>query len=346
MRERRSLYIRAFFLVWQWVFLVTAVNVAITPVDDRCAVPAVSPWEKSIVTEEIVRNSTLVFNLDFWNGRLGNNFGQLRNALRCAICCRAALFIETHPFWAELPHWLDFSAHRNSSPIVTEYCTGKEGDETGYFTMGMQNHYPDCSYDEYGALQYFLFRNSLPRGCEPLDYDCDGFESALVVHIRSGDIFGPNPNYTYRQPPVAYYENIFRQRRWRRVVFVTSYEVEEELNPVWTYYRDEKNQKTLGDALVEFHMSEAIGEDLKVLMCATNLVAARSSFSWYIAQLAPLLNETYTVEEYICGGDLQAGICHIYHLDQGYFDYWDNSESMRQEMLYYNGSLTETIEFP
>lgn len=53
-------------------------------------------------------------------------------------------------------------------------------------------------------------------------------EKHLVIHLRSGDVFGVNPHPNYGQPPLAFYKRVLAHDHWDKVTVVA----EDTSNPV------------------------------------------------------------------------------------------------------------------
>ena len=112
-------------------------------------------------------------------------------------------------------------------------------------------------------------------------------EDALVIHIRSGDIF--NRNITihpmYSPPPLAYYQEIIEEHSMqsREVILVT-------LN---------KHMSPLVAALLEIYphikiQAGSLEEDVAVLLAARHLVVSQGTFAWALALASSKLETLYT----------------------------------------------------
>ena len=109
---------------------------------------------------------------------------------------------------------------------------------------------------------------------------CEGFqtsENSLVVHIRQGDIFrsnhSANVHHGYGQPPVSYYLSAIGHQPWDEVIVVAQNTT--DVSPLWLDLR------LLSDLDV-FKMpvkfvSSDWSSDLRLLMCARNLVEAKTT---------------------------------------------------------------------
>ena len=118
------------------------------------------------------------------------------------------------------------------------------------------------------GLQKILTRETL----RPLPDD------VLVIHIRSGDAFGENPNPGLSQPPMSFYLEAYSRIQPSRVVMV----FEDEANPVIGQLRrwfQEKNISVVSQ-------SSDFSSDLSVLLKARSLVLARGTLGSAIILLS------------------------------------------------------------
>jgi hypothetical protein len=171
-------------------------------------------------------------------------------------------------------------------------------------------------------------------------------DDALVVQIRSGDIFligGSNSNY--KQPPVAFYEKIFQSRKWKSIIFVTEKNSDELLNPVWLYYINDKHRKEN----MKFQQSSNFQNDLHLMTCSHYLVAAHSSLFAFMVYMAPNLKGIYSPMSN-CSGVYTSNrsvLCSSYRLKNyimGHRGNWINSPEQREIMISYDIKDVEANE--
>lgn len=289
------------------------------------------------------------FKITSWYERLGNNFIQIKRAIRYAVCCRGKLEIkQSHPFLPRLKRLLDFSSWKGAVPGYNPPEDCQKGREDNFFYSSHTFPEPQCVFDEYSALQYLIFGNEYQYGClNPLIQCNEGIEQALVVHIRSGDIFGWNPHPPYRQPPVVFYQQIFQSRQWETIIFVTSIEASANYNPVWTYFSNKRNLDGIignhSSTSVIFQMSTSLVEDMKTLWCARYFVSSSSTLSNMIIHTAPYLKEVFGVKESLFGScthynnrvKSQGLKCHQITLPGYYASDWVNSPQQREKIITY-----------
>ena len=95
--------------------------------------------------------------------------------------------------------------------------------------------------------------------------------NVLTIHLRSGDIFGPDPHQNYGQPPWAFYLRVLKARSWTEVILVS----EDRGNPNWPLIAE---WCRLHDVHLTLAGSEVI-EALNNLVMADNLVLSRGTFA-------------------------------------------------------------------
>jgi len=98
---------------------------------------------------------------------------------------------------------------------------------------------------------------------------CSG--NILTIHLRSGDIFGPQPHPNYGQPPWAFYSRVLKAQNWTEVILVS----EDKGNPNWRLiaewcHRHDVQLTPAGRELIEA---------LRTLVIADNLVLSRGTFA-------------------------------------------------------------------
>jgi hypothetical protein len=110
----------------------------------------------------------------------------------------------------------------------------------------------------------------------------------LILHFRAGDIFKMQPSPQFGQPPLSYYLAAVEREQPARVWLV----FEDCSNPCV-----EAAEAALRARGVKVLMqSGTLGEDLKVLLSASQLVGGRSSFAYAIACLSERLRRAHFFE--------------------------------------------------
>lgn len=137
------------------------------------------------------------FTLTHWFGRLGNNFRQIKTALRYAICCNGRLDIKnSHNDLPHLQRLLDFSTYNNNNKQYKQPRECGRNFNSDFFEPIHRFPVPVCVFDEFSAVQFFVFGNNFSANpsCHSVHGHCDRSyltNDTLVVHLRSGDVFSP-----------------------------------------------------------------------------------------------------------------------------------------------------------
>lgn len=114
-----------------------------------------------------------------------------------------------------------------------------------------------------------LFRSEFLKNIPNVSFD----EDSLCIHIRSGDIFGNRPHPFYAQPPLNYYLDILKMRKWKNVTLIA----EDTKNPVIPKLI-EKGLHIRKNTFIN---------DLSYLIYSYNLAIGFGTFGPAIAHLAP-----------------------------------------------------------
>ncbi|APZ55190.1 discoidin domain-containing protein [Salipiger abyssi] len=106
--------------------------------------------------------------------------------------------------------------------------------------------------------------------------------SELVFHIRSGDIFSPNPHPGYVQPPLSYYTTILDDLRARGLIDRVCIVSEDRLNPCIGALE----AHVAAQGLPLRMQSGTLAEDVGYLLGATHVVFGFGTFGYGICLLA------------------------------------------------------------
>lgn len=156
----------------------------------------------------------------------------------------------------------------------------------------------------------------------------------LVVHVRSGDLFGEMPHPMYGQPPLAFYVSAIDHARsvgFNRVRVVA----EDRLNPVVEALDRYLNSNGVP---VTMQIGEDLGTDLATLLAARGLVFGVGTFGLAICMLssrAELVIEASGRDSYSRAFPHLSVVSMRLTEDYGPFQRWDNSVAQASEMLSY-----------
>lgn len=103
---------------------------------------------------------------------------------------------------------------------------------------------------------------------------------ALVIHLRSGDIFKRSKYPSYGQPPCHYYSDVIKMKNWSKVIIVSS----STNNPCVNILCKETDQKYKHNNLIN---------DISILLNAPNIVFSRGSFGFAILALSCKLKNIF-----------------------------------------------------
>jgi len=120
-------------------------------------------------------------------------------------------------------------------------------------------------------------------GLTETDLSPDG---VLTIHLRGGDIFGPEPHRDYGQPPLSFFLKVMQSQPWKSITLVT----EDELNPCI-----EGISQWCKESQVPFKLTgqESVKLAVAELGRAKNLVLSNGTFGPAALFLYPLDRRVY-----------------------------------------------------
>jgi hypothetical protein len=284
-----------------------------------------SPWEEYELPENTDAMSLdRSVNLKGWYGKFGNNFIQIRTAFRIAICCKTHLHLLPYRGLPLLKTRFDFTNLKNGDLVSglgqSKGCDGLQVNwSVGYFTSFLSNGtHPfvdktekklnfsideSCLYDNHALSNYALYgEGSQDRSNKKNENNnkamgkvCSKYlkDDALVIQICSGaDVFDTkllNPGSVYyKQLPVAFYQKIIEIKQWKYFIFVTDRSNTESMNPVWTYFHENRQKNMV------FPNATSFRTDLHIMACAHHFIPASSTMSDFLTFFNPNLKGIYT----------------------------------------------------
>lgn len=60
----------------------------------------------------------------------------------------------------------------------------------------------------------------------------------LIIHIRSGDVYNSNPHPGWVQPPLNFYENIIKEKDWRKIILICEDDKSPIIKPLLNKYNN------------------------------------------------------------------------------------------------------------
>lgn len=165
--------------------------------------------------------------------------------------------------------------------------------------------------------------------------------NVLTIHLRSGDIFEPNPHRNYGQPPWAFYSRVLNAQKWTEVVLVS----EDTANPNWRLITEWCRGRDVQLTITGVELREALDS----LVTAENLALSRGTFAPAAILLGSRARRLYyfgdRAESLICGANHEVwqvrdrrGLYNSTVLSEN----WVNSEEQRKLMVAYPESDVST----
>lgn len=261
----------------------------------------------------------VVYNIITY-GRFGNNVQQLVNCISIALKTGVTTVnFDFDGFHKNTIHLgQESQVHEGSCPRrIVSYFYYRNQLKTVYKKYEPSPYYERKDICMKYILPILKFRN--PDRYKPY------YDSALFIHIRSGDIFrggGGHPGYI--QPPLEFYIKIFNREKRRKFVFY-----EDDVNPVVNKLKSLFPNVTF--ASVSLH--ELIG----VFINASYVVCGKGTL---IPQILLFNNKLK-----FCYSTQNCGPLTIYAHVPNYIDVWANTEEQKRLMIKYRGTILNIPEW-
>jgi hypothetical protein len=283
-------------------------------------------------------------------GRTGNYIRAMKRAVNLAFVCKLQIKLPKRDDESgalpinEMFMYLDFSKRNGPVPnVCADLNLPLLGDAAFFWNFRMQL----LEDDKFKSLPPGAYRHLTETCIQKYLGICDpgfcaetGFghrtDSILVAHVREGDIFQNEGTSVdapcYGQPPLSYYVQAMTHQPWSRVVVVGE---PGNFGPLRSALASiSTNKSFLGEMDLVFQ-SKTWSEDLRTLMCASNLLTARTS-------LIPLFNMGFAKRIYSYS-------CLTYSTDKEYYiigvenyPYWkfhDGGQKERADLLVHGSSV-------
>jgi hypothetical protein len=246
-----------------------------------------------------------------WTGKLGNNILQIIRAIHFAIQNKHRLILFPKHFFLTEQKIDNLCQNRNVNILIKNTFfniqTLNINDPEPYL---MKIYFQKFIYPIFKVLKKITFN-----------------KNDLFIHIRAGDIFGFNPHSYYVQPPLSYYQNIIKSKKWHKIFVV----FQDDSNPVVNELK--KNEK------ITF-LSNDLYTDLSILTNSNNLVLGFGTFGLLIycmnTKLKRIYIPKYSIDELPKGswGDTKINIIQLPNYIK--CGEWRNTPEQRKLMLKYN----------
>lgn len=208
----------------------------------------------------------MIFLINEWYGRFGNNFICIVNAIMAAKKHKARLIIPTHPVFET--YNIDFSNGIHDDILFQNnfYYDNK------YSVKISKNELNECVKEYVIKMIPKNLFNHFP-------------DDVLVIHIRSGDIFLNHIfQLAYIQPPFSYYDKIISETNYKKYLIVS----ESWHNPVIKMLKDKYNDKIIVNEIENtiYNINNSFKIDLSIMLNAKNIVLSPTTLSIALISLS------------------------------------------------------------
>lgn len=254
-----------------------------------------------------------IIKLERYNGRLGNNIYQLRDAICLAIQYKYDL-VEFPKHCMFNTTYINISNHTKTKDC--EYII----DGTNVFVI------KQAFSDKIMSLAYKYLQSVFIYGNMDIPEISD-----LVIHIRSGDVFSSVPHGNYIQPPLNYYTQIINKIKPKKILILT----EDRRNPCTNKLLQLYPNATL--AIKDLH------ETIKIVLAAKIIVFGIGTFIVSLLNFSKNIQSVYAPHAYciynknigVHKGDMSDYIATMGNI-------WKNTPKQREIMLTYNNAFNFT----
>lgn len=199
-------------------------------------------------------------------GRFGNSVQQLLNAVSFAQSFGApSVFFHRSPILPPtglelqgpiklLPHLINGDSGRNPPHYIWR---------SDFFEAGTQSRVVP-------PQAVLALRPALSSWLSTLDNGAQNDPSCLTVHLRSGDIYGPQPHPDYGQAPLSFYGLVLESHHWKNLRIVT----EDNKSPVLGGLIDLSRKLGIPTTVV----GETLADAQQEIVRSSTLIASRGTF--------------------------------------------------------------------
>lgn len=207
---------------------------------------------------------------------LGNSLVQLTNAIHVAIMTQSYLEMPSIGTDAET-----FDLLRGIPPFdfIKDNSCGISLESKFFFKDECFGLGEMSNIERREILQNYIYDNLILDDMGNVDDD------TLVIHIRSGDIFGGWVHGNYVQPPLSYYKKIIKESGKEKVLLITQ---EDKKNPCVDGLLSWNNRVQL--------QTGSLSQDMTSILLAKELVIGFGTFGWMLSLMSKNINRLYTPE--------------------------------------------------
>lgn len=249
--------------------------------------------------------------LNDWYGRLGNNIIQLSNIIDIAIEYKHnIIFKNTSHYLFDISVIENYFKKYNNSEKITD-------GHVGAFFYHTKLPYPKDIYTKHIEERNKILKNALLiNNIKQLP------ENFLVIHIRSGDIFGQNPHTMYIPPPLSYYTKEINKHKYEKIIIICEDKINPIVNKLLELYKNSVYNKN------------TLEEDIRIILGAKNIISSVGTFIRSLMLLSDNI-ESYIKpnNEVICSMD-----CFNEEDYNKIMKPWRNTQTQRDYMLTYGNN--------
>ena len=216
----------------------------------------------------------MIFEINEWYGRFGNNIIALINAIMSSKKYKAKLIIPKHSVLNTYD--IDFSDGIDDGKLFKHNFFQKNE----YSVIITREDIIEC------VKEYLI--KMVPKKILNNDFPDD----VLVIHIRSGDAFlKHNFSEYYIQPPFSYYDKLISETNYKKYLIVSESYHNPVIKMLETKYKDKVVINTIENTI--FNINNSFIIDLSILVSAKNIVLSNSTLSTTILLLSNKKDNVY-----------------------------------------------------
>lgn len=241
--------------------------------------------------------------------RLGNFLINIRNAIHIGLHYNYNIILPKHPLFNTT-----YIVINKTIKITDKRITDKYNFFYQNKILNIDKNLFNLNKDKVNAIlkQTFVFQNISSLG-----------NNDLVIHIRSGDIFGSTSHSMYLMPPLTYYTNIIGKNNFDNIYLIA----EDTLNPCITQLLKLFPQ-------IIFNI-QPLEKDIEIVLAATNMVISYGTFIPQLLELSDNIKKIYAPSYFIYekpGCETHITDLNLYHKCM---IPWKNTAEQRETMLSY-----------
>lgn len=211
-----------------------------------------------------------------WVQGTGIQYVSLLNAAQVASCCGAVLQVPSRFIFgpAGFTEYQFTPAHKHA------FCVSVTGNSDKFFYRTIPE---SCRTNDHRSRAYHAANRYVQ-----LPIACRNVSTRTVAHLRTLDMEPSRAVHSdYAQPPLSFYLNA-----WNHTGDDVLHVVHRDVSSPTAKVLALLSRRT---ASIEMHSHVAFSEDLRILLCAKNLIMSHSSLV-FIALMNPLLERIYYYE--------------------------------------------------